>query len=64
MRRDGPRRRTGFTISPGDVGNHLELTRRVLKPGGVYLIRTPHAYTGPHDISMYFSEAWNERGIG
>ena len=27
-----------------------------MKPGGVYLLRTPHAFTGPHDISKYFSD--------
>jgi SAM-dependent methyltransferase len=43
-------------LHPDDVGHHLEMVRRVLKPGGVYVIRTPHALTGPHDISKYFSE--------
>jgi SAM-dependent methyltransferase len=43
-------------LHPEDVNLHFEMVRRVLKPGGVYVIRTPHALTGPHDISKYFSE--------
>jgi SAM-dependent methyltransferase len=34
---------------------HLKTIRRILKPGGIYLFRTPHAYNGPHDVSKYFS---------
>jgi SAM-dependent methyltransferase len=54
-----------------DVRLHFELVRRLLRPGGVYVFRTPHALTGPHDVSMYFSEEpegfhikeWNFTGI-
>ena len=28
----------------------------ILTAGGVYLIRTPHAFTGPHDVSKYFCD--------
>jgi SAM-dependent methyltransferase len=38
-----------------DTRLHLETVMRILKPGGIYLFRTPHAYNGPHDVSKYFS---------
>jgi SAM-dependent methyltransferase len=38
-----------------DTHLHLETVKRILKHGGVYLFRTPHAYNGPHDVSKYFS---------
>lgn len=41
---------------PEDTELHFRLVNRVLKKGGKYVFRTPHAYTGPHDISKYFSE--------
>jgi hypothetical protein len=43
-------------LHPEDTKHHLELVRSKLRPGGCYLIRTPHALTGPHDISKHFSE--------
>jgi SAM-dependent methyltransferase len=42
-------------LHPEDTRIHCELVHRVLKPGGKYVFRTPHAYTGPHDVSRYFS---------
>lgn len=39
-----------------DVVSHFELAFRVLKRGGLYVFRTPHAFMGPHDISMFFSD--------
>jgi SAM-dependent methyltransferase len=39
-----------------DVLTHLKTLFRIMKPNGVYVLRTPHAYTGPHDISKYFSD--------
>lgn len=39
-----------------DVAGHFELVRRLLKPGGRYVFDTPHRYTGPHDISRYFTD--------
>jgi len=42
-------------VHPDDVGPHLELVRRLLKPGGVYVVATPHRFSGPHDISRNFS---------
>jgi SAM-dependent methyltransferase len=40
---------------PEDTKVHFELVHRILKPGGKYVFRTPHALTGPHDVSQYFS---------
>lgn len=42
-------------LHPDDVGPHFDLVRRVLKPGGVYVFDTPHRYSGPHDVSRYFT---------
>ena len=42
-------------LHPDDVGPHFELVHRLLKPGGVYVFDTPHRYSGPHDISRYFT---------
>ena len=39
---------------PDDTLFHFRLVRRILKPGGVYVFRTPHGFSGPHDISQYF----------
>jgi SAM-dependent methyltransferase len=41
---------------PEDTQEHFALALRLLKPGGKYIFRTPHLLTGPHDISMFFSE--------
>lgn len=41
---------------PDDTKLHFELVFRILKKGGKYIFRTPHAQTGPHDISQYFSD--------
>ncbi|HUV36776.1 MAG TPA: class I SAM-dependent methyltransferase [Patescibacteria group bacterium] len=43
-------------IHPQDTMLHFKLAWRILKRGGVYIFRTPHAYAGPHDISGYFSD--------
>ncbi len=42
-------------LHPEDTRLHLELAYRLLKPGGQYVFRTPHAFVGPHDVSQYFS---------
>lgn len=39
-----------------DTMLHFKLAWRILKRGGVYIFRTPHACAGPHDISGYFSD--------
>jgi SAM-dependent methyltransferase len=41
---------------PDDTRRHFKLARKLLRPGGLYVFRTPHAYTGPHDVSMYFCD--------
>jgi ubiquinone/menaquinone biosynthesis C-methylase UbiE len=42
-------------LHPDDTKSHFHLVYRILKKGGIYIFRTPHAFTGPHDISQYFS---------
>jgi SAM-dependent methyltransferase len=41
---------------PDDTELHLETVKRLLKPGGRYVFRTPHRHSGPHDVSAWFSE--------
>jgi len=43
-------------LHPDDAARHFSLVRRLLRPGGQYLLRTPERWTGPHDISRWFSE--------
>ncbi|MGC8744460.1 MAG: class I SAM-dependent methyltransferase [Verrucomicrobiia bacterium] len=43
-------------IHPEDVDLHLKLAFKILKKNGAYLLSTPHAFSGPHDISVYFSD--------
>ncbi|HON06933.1 MAG TPA: class I SAM-dependent methyltransferase [Verrucomicrobiota bacterium] len=43
-------------LHPDDVELHLQLAFSLLKDNGSYLISTPHAFSGPHDISVYFSD--------
>jgi len=43
-------------LHPDDTLLHFTLVKRVLKPKGVYVFRTPHRFSGPHDISRYFSD--------
>lgn len=40
-----------------DVELHFETIKRILKNGGAYAFRTPHAFCGPHDVSQYFSDS-------
>ena len=42
-------------LHPDDVPLHFEMVHRVLKQGGCYIFDTPHAHSGPHDISRHFS---------
>tara|TARA_B100000614_G_scaffold139631_1_gene124114 strand:- start:3649 stop:4482 length:834 start_codon:yes stop_codon:yes gene_type:complete len=39
-----------------DTRLHFETALRILKPSGEYAFRTPHRFTGPHDVSQYFSD--------
>jgi ubiquinone/menaquinone biosynthesis C-methylase UbiE len=41
-------------LHPEDVPLHFDLAQRLLKPGGFYILDTPHRYSGPHDISRFF----------
>jgi ubiquinone/menaquinone biosynthesis C-methylase UbiE len=43
-------------LHPEDAVEQLRELYRVLKPGGVYMCRTPNRVTGPHDVSRYFDE--------
>jgi len=43
-------------LHPEDTDFHLSLARSVLKKGGRYILRTPHAFFGPWDISAFFSD--------
>ena len=43
-------------LHPEDANNHFQLVLRILRTGGTYVFRTPHLFTGPHDISRYFSD--------
>jgi SAM-dependent methyltransferase len=41
-------------LHPDDLALHLRSVRALLRPGGRFAFATPHAYTGPHDISRVF----------
>lgn len=42
-------------LHPDDVAFHFESIQRALKVPGAYVFRTPHRFSGPHDISRGFS---------
>jgi SAM-dependent methyltransferase len=42
-------------IHPQDILTHFRTARRLLRPGGAYIMRTPHKSTGPHDLSRVFN---------
>jgi SAM-dependent methyltransferase len=42
-------------LHPEDVADHLRLVQGLLKPGGLYVISTPHRFSGPHDVSAHFT---------
>ena len=41
---------------PEDTEFHFELVKNILKKKGIYIFRTQHRFSGPHDISRYFSD--------
>lgn len=41
-------------LHPDDVDAHLRGVREILKPDGRYIFRTPHRFSGPHDVSRVF----------
>jgi SAM-dependent methyltransferase len=42
-------------LHPDDADLHFRMVRTILKPGGSYILRTPHAFHGPFDVSAFFS---------
>jgi SAM-dependent methyltransferase len=43
-------------LHPDDAAAQLREVHRVLRPGGLYICRTPHRMLGPCDISCYFDD--------
>lgn len=43
-------------LHPDDVDHHFALAAQVVRPGGQYVFSTPHAFSGPHDVSRRFSD--------
>jgi SAM-dependent methyltransferase len=43
-------------LHPEDVLAHFRLAHRLLRDGGCYAMRTPHAVSGPWDVSRHFCE--------
>jgi len=43
-------------LHPDDTKLHFQLVRNILKSQGIYIFRTPHRFSGPQDISCYFSD--------
>ncbi len=41
---------------PEETKLHFQLVYNLLKTGGTYVFKTPHRFSGPWDISMYFSD--------
>jgi SAM-dependent methyltransferase len=41
-------------LHPDDILDHFNNAREILKPGGQYIFDTPHAGTGPSDLSVVF----------
>lgn len=41
---------------PKETMSHFQLVHHILKKGGKYIFRTPHAFSGPHDVSGYFCD--------
>jgi cyclopropane fatty-acyl-phospholipid synthase-like methyltransferase len=43
-------------LHPDDLEPHFRLVHRLLKPGGRYVMDTPHRFSGPHDVSRHFGD--------
>lgn len=43
-------------LHPDDAAWHFSTVHRILRPGGRYVLTTPERWTGPHDISRWFSD--------
>jgi 2-polyprenyl-3-methyl-5-hydroxy-6-metoxy-1,4-benzoquinol methylase len=44
-------------LHPDDLIDHLQGSFELLRAGGSYVFRTPHRFTGPHDISRVFGQS-------
>jgi SAM-dependent methyltransferase len=42
-------------LHPDDIERHFEGALALLRPGGIYILETPHAFLGPADLSRVFS---------
>ncbi|NJO88112.1 MAG: class I SAM-dependent methyltransferase [Chloroflexia bacterium] len=40
---------------PDETKDHFRLVFSLLKPSGAYVFKTPHRFSGPWDVSRYFS---------
>ncbi|OYP33004.1 class I SAM-dependent methyltransferase [Rhodopirellula sp. MGV] len=43
-------------LHPEDAVDQIRAVHDALRPGGVLILRTPHCYMGPADVSRHFSE--------
>lgn len=43
-------------LHPEDALEHAKEMRRILRPGGKYVVATPNRIYGPHDVSRYFAD--------
>jgi SAM-dependent methyltransferase len=43
-------------LHPLDLEEHFRGAYAILKTGGRYIFKTPHRYTGPHDVSKVFNK--------
>ena len=43
-------------LPPEDTVEHFKLAHKILKAEGIYVFQTPHAFSGPHDISGFFCD--------
>jgi len=41
-------------LHPEDTKLHLSNVKKILSVGGCYIFQTPHAFFGPHDVSVFF----------
>ncbi|OSJ29584.1 hypothetical protein BST63_14260 [Bradyrhizobium canariense] len=43
-------------LHPDDLATHFSEARKILKPGGKYILTTPHRFLGPADLSRVFGK--------
>jgi SAM-dependent methyltransferase len=43
-------------LHPEDTNGHFSDVAQLLRPGGAYVLRTPHRFAGPSDVSRFFSD--------